>query len=810
MNYHLHRRGASQGPFPLEELRRWREAGELTGGEFVWREGMPTWQTLDAVLRRPPPDLPPAPAHAPRRNTNPALMWVVGLAIVMCVVGLGAVGWVVIKTRERIQQGISQGNPNDGVTAASKPISWTTNTLTAQDVQKRGRAFRVRQWLEGYDQRGDHSQLCDASARRLIETWIDQNYGGLAASNSPSPAEQADTLATDPGCTDPLVLTVMAANSTERDEKRQRIERAVAGFESSHHRAYPKFYATVILAGEVGEDRARLGKLDADALRLLKEVFADGSVQPWDQAELAEILLNGWGSGFAERNRAAVHPVVGQAGKTFAWLALVLEGEHHVKEAWKARGGGFVNTVSSEGWQGFHEHSASARSCLTEAWTLHPEWPLAASRMVYVAMGDSDAEGMRLWFDRAVTAQIDHAGAWSSLRWGLRPRWHGSRAAMLALGVAALNTERFDTDVPRKFFDAVSDLESEAELPPGEHLYGRNNIWPHLRRMYEGYIGAAAQTESHAGWRSSYAVVAHLAGHGDLAREQLEALHWQPRAWNHDGWGVELSLLPLEVAARTGAASNQIAEAETHFQRQNLAGAARLYEQLTTATNVDERTQAFIRHRRAALEVEQRLKGGDWVAFLPTEQGDPNWVFSRGNPKCLQDGALEMKATSDGYFLFSRARVGSEIEVKGEFEVVASTNRAFQTGLAIGLPELHNSNWLGIRMRRNASGRETVRLARGWNNQGPIKPVKLNDGPNSFLFRLHGGKVSLSVNDQELWSNIAPPRGVAVPESEFRLGLTATPDKTENVIRYRDLRVRRLAPPPSKKLLVFWYTKART
>jgi hypothetical protein len=495
-----------------------------------------------------------------------------------------------------------------------------------------------------------------------------------------------------------------------------------------------------------------------------------------------------------------VHPAVAQTGKSFAWLALVLEGEYHVKEAWKARGGGYAGTVTSQGWQGFHEHSAAARKCFTEAWTLHPEWPLAASRMVYVAMGDADAEEMRLWFDRAVTAQIDDAGAWSNLRWGLRPRWHGSRAALLALGVTALNTARFDTDVPRKFFDVVSDLESEAGLAPGEHLYGRNNIWPHLRRMYEGYIGVVSQAENRDGWRSTYAVVAHLAGHEDVAREQLEALHWQPHAWNLDGWGVELSLLPLEVAARTGAASNQIVGAEAHFQRADLAEAARLYGQLATATNLDARTQAFIRHRRAALTIEQQLKGGDWVAFLPAEQDDPNWVFSRGNPKRLPDGAIEMKSSGEDHFLFSRVRVGSAFEVKGEFELVASTNRAVQTGLAIGLPELHNSNWLAIRVRQTGAGRETVRLARGWSNQGPTKPVKLNDGPNTFLVRLQGGKVSCSVNDQELWSNVTPPRGVAVAENEFRLGLAATADKSENAVRSRNLQVRRLAPPPLRKL----------
>ena len=85
---------------------------------------------------------------------------------------------------------------------------------------------------------------------------------------------------------------------------------------------------------------------------------------------------------------------------------------------------------------------------------------------------------------------------WSDLRWGLRPRWYGDVDSMLALGVTAVKTRRFDTDDPRVFFDVVSDLEAELGLPRGQHIYGREDIWPHMQEMYEGYIAAPSQTAS--------------------------------------------------------------------------------------------------------------------------------------------------------------------------------------------------------------------------------------------------------------------------------------------------------------------------
>jgi len=229
--------------------------------------------------------------------------------------------------------------------------------------------------------------------------------------------------------------------------------------------------------------------------------------------------------------------------------------------------------VKPEGWQGFSDHLAKARTALTKAWQLQAGRPLAPARMIEVAMGETGAEEMRTWFDRAIAAQIDYPQAWSKLRWGLRPRWSGSHEAMLALGVRAVETKRFDTDVPRKFFDCISDVESELELQPGEHIYGRPDIWPHLKEMYEGYLSEPSRAGMQPGWHSTYAVVAYLAGDYLVARKQLETVNWKPIRGNLTGWGTDLSLMPLKVAALTGTSAQQVgapnqATADTTWPRQ--------------------------------------------------------------------------------------------------------------------------------------------------------------------------------------------------------------------------------------------------
>jgi len=798
MYYHLHRQGENLGVFTLEELRSRRDSGELLGTEYIWREGMPDWAPIDSILQQTAPPLPrsappPLPQSPVKGKSGRTVLWV-ALAVFLFLAIVTVVGIVGTKVGKRFLPALDTATGDTGqeaVDVAKQPISWTSNTLTEADVQKRSAEFRTRQWLEGYQQRSRRDAPCDSEAIKFLETWIARNYRGDVPANLPSNNHWAEKLAAMPGCDDPLLLTIVAINSAASRDRASRLDRAVNGFQNSKHKAYPKLYATIMLADDLNTQAGQRQSLQLSAVELFRQSLTDGGLRTGDQAELGEILINGWGDNFFRQHHDAICQAAGDGGKSFQWLALVLKGEAHIIEAWKARGGGYVNTVSDEGWKGFNTHLASARESLSKAWKLRPEWPLAAERMIYVSLGDSGIEEMRKWFDRAVAAQIDYPRAWSGLRWGLRPRWHGDAESMLALGVAAVNTKRFDTDVPRKLFDVVTDLEAEDdELGPGEHLYGRENIWPHVQAMYEGYIAEPSQSTARDGWRGIYSAVAFLAEKYDVSRKQLEALDWKPQPWNLGGWGADLSLMPLEVAARTGQSGARITEAESARRRGELAQAVLLYTNLVAARNLDERTSEFARHRLATLRIEQRLQSGDWVNLLPARENDLAWNVVLGKTERLPDGALEIEPGTDGHFLTSRARVGSSFEIKGEFEVVHAPSGDFEAGLTIGLPDLNGRQWNALLMGRT-QGRDTARLSGVWNIRRTSRQIQLNKDRNSFHLRLQGGRIAASVNGQEIFSGMKPPQTLGVRADDFLVGLAA-PGEHEAVLRYRSLQARKL------------------
>jgi len=803
MNYRMRRQGEDLGVFSLEELRRRRELGELTGSEYVQGEGRPDWQPLDLVLQQGyrviPPSLPPSVS---RNRPNQGVIWlIVTSGVVFFILFVAFFAYMAFNFQRGYQSAINSARAHrnldrsnsEGVTAASKPVVWTTNMQTALDVQKKAREFSIRQWLEGYKQRGRHNPACDAEAEQFIRIWIARNYGGPEATNILSLETESDRLARDPNCTDPLVLTVAADSSIEIFESIHRFERAMDAFPNSHHKAYPRLYATVGITRFLSDHPERIAALDTSSLKLLESCFADGSFVPGDQQDIGEIFVNGWGCNFFQRNAAAVCEVVHQAGPSYQWLALTLDGERHISEAWKARGDGYANTVTDAGWRGFKDHLAEARKALTQAWNLQPGFPLAPCRMMTVALGDSGADEMRVWFDRTLSAQVDYPQAWSEMRWGLRPRWHGSETALLALGRTAINTGQFDTDVPRKFVDCVYDVESEMELPAGHHIFGRGDVWPDLQRVYEGYIRQAQPYPQRLReWQSSYTVIAYFAGKYDVAAEQLKALDWKLQPQNLTGWRTDLSLMPLEVAARTGPLGGKIAAAESSYQYGDVAIAQRRFTELLAATRADERTREFVQARLASLAMEQRLQKGEWVDFLPSQNDDPGWVCSRGKIQRLPDGSLEVQSGPEGHFLFSRARVGSNFEIRGEFEVVRSSTKYFQAGLVMGTPDVDAYGFHAFRIKRHQLEGDIACFARGWGPRQIQQRVKLNDAPISFDFRLDRGHITASVNGDEVFKDAVPKETIDTPGEDVRAGLGAYNDTNDTVIRYRNVQIRKL------------------
>jgi len=249
--------------------------------------------------------------------------------------------------------------------------------------------------------------------------------------------------------------------------------------------------------------------------------------------------------------------------------------------------------------------------------------------------------------------------------------------------------------------------------------------------------------------------------------------------------------MPLEVAARTGSLGAQVSAAEAARASGDVSAALKQYSDLGSAA-ADARSGEFIRRRVATLGIEQRLRKGEWVELMPSGDQDPDWTYSFGKAHRLADGALEVQYGPKGHMLFSNVPMGSSFEVRGSFENVRSSDRNFQAGIVMGVPDFGRYNWYGFRLKRHDEEGDVVCFGLGWSTERLDQHVVLNDVTNSFDLIFQNGRATVSVNGDEIFHQAAPTRSIRVPNNSYLVGLGAFSDSADAVIRYHDVRVRQL------------------
>ena len=130
--------------------------------------------------------------------------------------------------------------------------------------------------------------------------------------------------------------------------------------------------------------------------------------------------------------------------------------------------------------------------------------------------------------------------------------------------------------------------------------------------------------------------------------------------------------------------------------------------------------------------------------------------------------------------------------MRGQFEVVTSTTTAFQAGLVMGVPQYENNNWYGFRIKRNTDEGDLTSFSQHWSTRQLTAPVPLDSRTNTFDLRFHHGRVTATVDGQNVFHAVQTPPDIKVNTNEFLLGLGAFNDSNATVIRYRQVQVRKL------------------
>jgi hypothetical protein len=439
------------------------------------------------------------------------------------------------------------------------------------------------------------------------------------------------------------------------------------------------------------------------------------------------------------------------------WVGFMFSGRYHERKAWQARGHQYADKVTAEEWEAFSEFRTLAVQSFVQAWKLRPDIPVAARELLGIGMtGTETGENPMVWLQRVNDTQFDHISSFRALMNGLLPRWGGSHGQMLAFGLSCAATKQFDTDVPYFFFEALRDVIRDGE------------DWTSLcRDPLLSQVALALCRQRVRDARSPEAsedALALLGAYGWLCGDYKTAVETLSQVKTKFSRTVVKHLIPFDGWHEQVIRSESILfaagfedlwrNAERAMQEKDLAAAEKNY--VAIRAKITGEGARIVDTRLATVKFERALTSGEWVP-LHVDPSLAGWQIQRGDWTGTSEGNLVNQGQGASAFIFHLGRVGTEFEIRGSFE-------AGKSGLGIlighGDDEETVERWITCMIK----GGQAYFLDRFY--RCDFRKEKLTAAPSttSFLITCRGGKTSLSINGNEVFTD-AVPRGYNEPHA---------------------------------------------
>jgi tetratricopeptide (TPR) repeat protein len=490
------------------------------------------------------------------------------------------------------------------------------------------------------------------------------------------------------------------------------------------------------------------------------------------------------------------------------WIAHVVLGEYYQKAAWSARGSGFADSVSRDGWEKFQEYMPLAGKHYRRAWSLHPELAEAPAKLIGVAMaGGEETWTTAQWFHAAVSAQADYYDAYANYFWSLLPRWGGSHQKMADVAEQCIASDRWEAGVPAKAMIAVDKM--EADLPPGR-LMGEN---PHAVRVAKAYLESfiaaheqgRVKPEDYGNHLARCTAMLVTAGQFELAKKAF-AIGPADNGWWWGAWlGVPYRYSEGLTSAITGPARDEVEPLHSFLRRPS--------RRVATVEEVEEMQGRLKKAREADpdavskkfYDVAEKMlvqlaayARGEWVD-LTFEPGFELWMTRCSSTEIIDGKTLRIRGENNYGPLELRpiTRFAPPFIVEAEVKPVQVASGQFFTGITIGAYQLVRPGQKpapqSIVAGGGVFGHVGPRTARGEPGTiGFVSDTPPADGFHHVAFRRYRESTHYFAERGRLYADPQPEE----PLSDFLMfGDTGQGNASAEVV-YRNLRIRKLPDKP--------------
>jgi hypothetical protein len=425
-------------------------------------------------------------------------------------------------------------------------------------------AWNLKTTVDAYNKVGTNSLVWDDAARRCLAAFAHMRAGDITNEPLGEIVSTNAAAAVDIGCPDPLItylyIRFAMPQTNSRVEFAKRLYETSTAMNASAYPEVRKLYATMRALDQYYYAYNTQTNLEArdvsfgllNNLLVQVEIALDDKTMPSREAsEIAQQALDLAGRTDFHNKTMVYDAIQKSLMKDFpkSYLPWYLKGSHHVEMAWNARGSGYADTVSKDGWEGFKTNLVVAREALEHAWKLNPREPNIAVRMMSVVLGQgSDRKEMEQWFERAMKLDPNSYDACFSKEQYLESKWYGTDEEAVAFARECVYSNNWGGHIPIVLVLAHNDLNSRLTGAAKSEYWKRPEVWADIKSAYDRYLELNPERTD---FYNAYALHAYQAEQWDALNALLTKLPFT----NYDTFGGKAEFDKMIRAAKAHASN---------------------------------------------------------------------------------------------------------------------------------------------------------------------------------------------------------------------------------------------------------------
>lgn len=374
--------------------------------------------------------------------------------------------------------------------------------------------YNLKTTAEAYDKVGVKDAKWDAVALKCLTL-----YANVRSLTNGSPDQMVSEIKTNVyqsitlGCKDTMIryLYLRFVDQKTGYEAASAYGAIASALQKSEYPDIRKFYAAMwawqFLAPSEKQS-TNAAQLLANASSSLAKALVDKSMPMREAEQACDFMMSGpW---WAEQTRWDCYHRIEPAltnGWNNASFALYAKGQAYISYGWAARGTGYADTVTTNGWTLLEDRLRTAAAALKQAWNLNPHDPRICREMIRVQLGLGEGRAqMEMWFRRGMKLDPgNHDVCLEKLEY-LRPRWYGSIAEMIKFGRECTTNTNYFGSVRLMLVDAHWEASTEIQDNSERAAYWqKTNVWSDIKSTYEQY---SRLYPDDLGYRQNYAFYA--------------------------------------------------------------------------------------------------------------------------------------------------------------------------------------------------------------------------------------------------------------------------------------------------------------